>query len=112
MISCLTEGVHADREEAGEENEEEDKKSYVVSYADFKATVYYEKEETEEDKELKIKIIENLKSPYNKILFQYYIQEYTLDEIANINKTTKGTIKVQISRGKKIVEDILRKERL
>ncbi len=58
------------------------------------------------------KIIENLKSPYNKILFQYYIQEYTLDEIANINKTTKGTVKVQISRGKNILKDILRKERL
>ncbi len=65
----------------------------------------------DKNKEIR-KIIENLKSPYNKILFQYYIQEYTLDEIANINKTTKGTIKVQISRGKKIVEDILRKERL
>lgn len=57
------------------------------------------------------KILE-LKNPYNKILTQYYIEEYSLDEIAKRQNTTKGTIKVQITRGKKILKEILGKERI
>lgn len=57
------------------------------------------------------KILE-LKNPYCKILTQYYIEEYSLDEIAKLQNTTKGTIKVQITRGKKILGNILRKERI
>lgn len=56
--------------------------------------------------------IQELKNPYDKILTQYYIQEQTLEEIAKNQKTTKGTIKVQITRGKKILKEILRKERI
>lgn len=54
--------------------------------------------------------LQNLKSPYNNILTQYYIEEYSLDEIAKAHNTTKGTIKVQITRGKKLLKEILRKE--
>lgn len=57
------------------------------------------------------KILE-LKNPYDKILIQYYIQEKSLEEIAQIRSTTKGTIKVQLTRGKKILKEILRKERI
>lgn len=57
------------------------------------------------------KILE-LKNPYDKILTQYYIEEYSLDEISKIQNTTKGTIKVQLTRGKKILAEILRKERI
>lgn len=57
------------------------------------------------------KILE-LKNPYDKILTQYYIEEYSLDEISKIQNTTKGTIKVQLTRGKKILAEILRKERV
>lgn len=57
------------------------------------------------------KILE-LKCPYNKILTQYYIQEHSLEEIAKKQKTTKGTIKVQITRGKKLLKELLRKERI
>ncbi len=59
---------------------------------------------------IKNKILE-LKNPYNKILIQYYIQEQSLEEIAKNQNTTKGTIKVQLTRGKKILKEILRKER-
>ncbi len=55
---------------------------------------------------IKKKILE-LKKPYNEILTQYYIKGYTLDEISKIHNTTKGTIKVQLTRGKKIFKDIL-----
>lgn len=60
---------------------------------------------------VKNKILE-LKDPYNKLLTQYYIQGYSLEEISKIQHTTKGTIKVQITRGKKKLEEILRKERI
>ena len=65
------------------------------------------------DKEnyIKKKMLE-LKNPYDKILTQYYIEEYSLDEIAKCQKTTKGTIKVQITRGKKLLKEILRKEQI
>lgn len=57
------------------------------------------------------KILE-LKNPYDKILTQYYIEEYSLDKLAKMQNTTKGTIKVQLTRGKKILAEILRKERI
>lgn len=62
-------------------------------------------------KHIRDKIFE-LKEPYNKILTQYYIEENSLDEIAQKQNTTKGTIKVQMTRGKKILGEILRKERI
>lgn len=57
------------------------------------------------------KILE-LKNPYNMILTQYYIEEQSLDEISKKQNTTKGTIKVQLTRGKKLLKEILRKERV
>lgn len=66
-----------------------------------------------QDKEnfIKKKILE-LKNPYNKILMQYYIEEQSLDELAKEQNTTKGTIKVQLTRGKKLLKEILGKERI
>lgn len=58
------------------------------------------------------KKIMELKSPYNKILMRYYIEEQSLDELAKEQKTTKGTIKVQLTRGKKLLKEILGKERI
>lgn len=54
--------------------------------------------------------IQNLKHPYNKLLELYYIQEKNLDEIADMMQTSKGTVKVQITRGKQLLKEILRKE--
>lgn len=55
--------------------------------------------------------IYQLDSPYKEVLMKYYLEEYTLEEIAIKNKTSKGTIKVQITRGKQKLKEILRKER-
>lgn len=66
----------------------------------------------QQEEENRIKnLINNLHSPYNELLSLYYIQEYSLDEIAKKKNTTKGTIKVQITRGKEKLKEILRKER-
>lgn len=58
------------------------------------------------------KNIQGLNNPYNTLLTQYYIEEYSLDEIAQMQNTTKGTVKVQLTRGKKLLKEILRKERI
>lgn len=58
------------------------------------------------------KKIQKLNNPYNTLLIQYYIEEKTLDEIAKKQNTTKGTVKVQLTRGKKLLKEILRKERI
>ena len=58
------------------------------------------------------KKIQELNNPYNTLLMQYYIEEKTLDEIAKKQNTTKGTVKVQLTRGKKLLKEILRKERI
>lgn len=54
-----------------------------------------------------IKIINKLKAPYNKLLYSYYIEEKSLDEIASIRNTSKGTIKMQLHRAReKLKEEI------
>ena len=58
------------------------------------------------------KKIQELNNPYNTLLIQYYIEEKPLDEIAKKQNTTKGTVKVQLTRGKKLLKEILRKERI
>lgn len=65
----------------------------------------------QEDENRIKKLINNLNKPYNELLGLYYIQEYSLDEIAQKKNTTKGTVKVQITRGKEKLKEILRKER-
>lgn len=68
---------------------------------------FFQKEGEKRIKEL----INNLHNPYNELLKMYYIQEYSLEEIAKQKNTTKGTIKVQITRGKEKLKEILQKER-
>lgn len=58
------------------------------------------------------KKIQELNNPYNTLLTQYYIEEKTLEEISKKQDTTKGTVKVQLTRGKKLLKEILRKERI
>lgn len=47
-------------------NEVQNKPSFNVSYADFKAVVFYEKQETEEERQAKEKQIESLKTSIKK----------------------------------------------
>ncbi len=58
------------------------------------------------------KIILGLKEPYRKILYYYYIDEYSLDNIARKIGVTKGTLKMQIYRGKKILKEELERRKL
>ena len=56
-------------------------------------------------------ILKQLKEPYKTILYEYYINEKSLLQIATKNNTTIGTIKVQLHRGKKILKEKLEKVR-
>lgn len=58
-----------------------------------------------------VDIIKSLKEPYCKVLYEYYINEKSLDQIETEMKTSKGTIKVQIYRGKEILKKEIEKAR-
>lgn len=56
----------------------------------------------------KSKIVQNtiytLKEPYKTLIYEYYINEKSLDELAIKMNTSKGTIKTQLYRGKEILK--------
>lgn len=53
------------------------------------------------------KIINELKEPYRDVLCEYYLNERSLDEIAQKYNISKGTLKMQIHRGKKLLKEKL-----
>jgi len=57
--------------------------------------------------ELIKKNLDELKEPYGSILYEYFLEEKTLDEIANKRNVNKATLKMQIHRGKKILKEKL-----
>lgn len=58
-------------------------------------------------KEYVKKAINQLNEPYKSVIYDYYILEKNLDEISNNKKIPKGTIKMQLHRGKKILKENL-----
>ncbi|MDO4282954.1 MAG: sigma-70 family RNA polymerase sigma factor [Clostridia bacterium] len=60
-----------------------------------------------ENKKMIQELINSLKHPYKEILNDYYIEEYSLDNIASKMNVTKGTLKMQLYRGKKILKEKL-----
>ena len=55
------------------------------------------------------KAINNLKEPYKSVIYDYYILEKNLDEISINKNISKGTVKMQLHRGKKILKESLEK---
>ena len=51
------------------------------------------------------KNINKLKQPYKQVIYDYYILEKKIDEIAIKNSVSAGTVKMQIHRGKKILRE-------
>lgn len=54
-----------------------------------------------------MKIINELKEPYSELLYSYYIEERSLDEIADLKNTSKGTIKMQLHRAREKLKEKL-----
>ncbi len=63
----------------------------------------------EERKKYIHKMINELREPYKNILYKYYIQEMSLDDLSNLLKIPKSTLKVQIYRGKELLKESLKK---
>lgn len=61
-----------------------------------------------EKKENIIRMINELKYPYNKLIMDYYINNYTLDELEKIYNSKKSVIKVQLVRAKKSLKEKLK----
>ena len=62
----------------------------------------------QEKREIILNLVDSLKSPYNKILRYYYLEELSLDEIVEKLNIPKTTLKMQIYRGKKILKEKLK----
>lgn len=54
-----------------------------------------------------VKMINELKEPYATILYQYYIEEKSLDEIVTQQQVSKATLKMQLHRGRKYLKEKL-----
>lgn len=58
------------------------------------------------DKEKRFhELINTLKEPYNLVIYDYYIQGFSLDEIAKKMKVPKQTLKMQLYRAKKMLRE-------
>ncbi len=58
-------------------------------------------------KKLVLEAINRLKGPYKNLVYDYYINQATLDEIAIKTRTSKGTVKTQMYRAKiKLKEEL------
>lgn len=81
----------------------------ISNYEDYASNNNIEEEIFKQEKSMYIvKIINELKEPYKSVLYDYYINEYSLDEIEEKLNIPKATLKVNIYRGKKILEKIIK----
>lgn len=53
------------------------------------------------------KAVNELKEPYKTLVNYYYLKDYTLDMVCDLTKTKKETVKVQLTRAKDKLRDIL-----
>lgn len=83
----------------------------ISNYEDYASNNNIEEEIFKQEKSRYIvKVINELKDPYKSILYDYYINEYSLDEIEGKLNIPKTTLKVNIYRGKKILEKIIKED--
>lgn len=64
---------------------------------------------TEEKKKYIHKMINELKEPYRKTLYKYYVEEISLDNLSKQLDIPKPTLKIQIYRGKEILKEKFKK---
>ena len=82
--------------------------SNITNYENYASNNNIEEEIFEQEKSMYIvKIINELKEPYKTVLYDYYINEYSLDEIEEKTNIPKATIKINIYRGKKILKKVI-----
>ncbi|MCQ2749585.1 MAG: sigma-70 family RNA polymerase sigma factor [Clostridia bacterium] len=60
-----------------------------------------------EKEEMIRKALDELNEPYKSLIKDYYFDDYNLDELSRKNNSSKGTIKVQLTRAKEKLKLIL-----
>lgn len=60
-----------------------------------------------EKEEMIRKALDNLNEPYKSLIEDYYFKGFNLDELATKNNSSKGTIKVQLTRAKEKLKLII-----
>lgn len=69
---------------------------------------FIEEELIKKERQMLIKkAVNQLKAPYKEIIVDYYFNNLSLDEIAHKTNKSKGVIKTQLFRGRKILKIIL-----
>lgn len=63
-----------------------------------------------ENKEYIRKKISRLKEPYKTIIYEYYINDVSLDKLANMQNVTKATLKTQLYRAKNVLKGQIKKD--
>lgn len=80
----------------------------ISNYEEYAINNNIDEEIFKQEKSMNIvKMINELKEPYKTVLYNYYINEYSLDEIEEKLNIPKATLKVNIYRGKKMLKKII-----
>ena len=82
------------------------KQKKLVPLSDYEAEAEYE---TDDYSEL-YKALLRLKKEYRLTIVLYYLEGYSVKEIARIMRTGEGTVKSRMSRGRKLLKSILEEE--
>lgn len=54
-----------------------------------------------------VKVIENIPSPYNEVLYLHYVKDYSVKKTAALLDKKTATVKMQLVRGKRILTEKL-----
>lgn len=82
------------------------KQKKLVPMSDYEQEPEYEAEDYSE----LYKALLRLKKEYRLTIVLYYLEGYSVKEIARIMRTGEGTVKSRMSRGRKLLKSILEEE--
>lgn len=88
-------------------NKKNDNVVYLEETNDIPDKEFFEKLRISENYEKVVKAILELDDKYKDVLFYHFVQEMTLDEVADLLGRKKSTVKQQLVRGKKILLEAL-----
>ena len=76
------------------------------SLEDYMETLTYESKESE----TLFETVLHLPEKYRIVIHLFYYEEYSVNEIAEILKISESNVKVRLSRGRKLLKEVLKEE--
>ncbi|WP_409290572.1 sigma-70 family RNA polymerase sigma factor [Peribacillus sp. SCS-37] len=58
-----------------------------------------------EDRELSVRVL-SLPVKYREVIYLYYFEEYSIDQISTLLSISAGTVKTRLHRGRKLLKDM------